>query len=51
MCLRAAAAPRLLGCLALQQRLGSTERLASSIASKGKGPAVQYRLPSTTAES
>ena len=28
-----------------------TRRLASSIASKGKGPAVQYRLPSTAAES
>ena len=46
MCLRAAAPPRLLGCLALQRRLGPTERLASLAASKGKG-----RLRSATAMS
>ena len=37
----AAPPPRLLGCLALQQRLGPTERLASSVMSKGKGPPEQ----------
>eukprot|EP00964_Phaeocystis_antarctica_P155703 scaffold124981_cov78-Phaeocystis_antarctica.AAC.3 len=37
----AAAPPRLLGCLALQRRLGPTERLASSVTSKGKRPPAQ----------
>ena len=44
-CLRAAAPPRLLGCLALHRRLGPTERLANSVTSKGKVAPQLWAMP------